>query len=89
MFPPANLMLGFFLLDKTREACVAACRRIRRSQNFSEDAIVNELLSTNLSNTDLFEPEDEVGDCSSENKNVPEESYTTMTINEIINGSVR
>nr|CDS33987.1 glutamate cysteine ligase catalytic subunit [Hymenolepis microstoma] len=77
--------------DKTRKACRAACRRIRRSQNFSEGTISNELLSTSLSsNGGLFESEDEGVDSSvgcSENKIQPEESYTTMTINEIINGS--
>ncbi|KAL5112948.1 Glutamate--cysteine ligase catalytic subunit [Taenia crassiceps] len=80
---------------KTKEATVAACRRIRRSQNL-EGHIAGDFLSSSCSsqasNGGLFDsnvdaadgpPSDGASTCSVE----PEASYTTMTINEIINGS--
>ena len=80
-------------LGKTKEAAAAACRRLRNSQNFSGDHIADDFLSTSCSNGGtLFDDEDDTnnsheGMCANPVK--PEESYTTMTINEIINGSVR
>ncbi|VDM33799.1 unnamed protein product [Hydatigera taeniaeformis] len=81
---------------KTKEAAVEACRRIRRSQNFSEDHIAGDFLSSSCSsqasNGDLFDSHmDAAGgipsECASTCSVEPDASYTTMTINEIINGS--